>query len=105
VPITRPLTQQEVETAYEEKTGEVILERFVSLDPVAVPAVLVAGHASFTWGRDVSQAVKNAVALEAVADMALSTMALQPNPVSLPLFLLEKHYNRKHGRNAYYGQR
>jgi L-ribulose-5-phosphate 4-epimerase len=66
--------------------------------------VVVAGHAPFTWGRDVDEAVKNAVALEAVADMALATLALQPNARPLDEFLLDKHYRRKHGKDAYYGQ-
>jgi L-ribulose-5-phosphate 4-epimerase len=104
VPVTRSLTQTEVESAYELNTGEVIVERFASLDPAAVPAVLVAGHASFTWGVDVREAVKNAVALEAVADMALATLALQSNAKPLDAFLLDKHYRRKHGKDAYYGQ-
>jgi L-ribulose-5-phosphate 4-epimerase len=104
VPVTRALTQAEVETAYELKTGEVIVERFASLDPVAMPAVLVFGHAPFTWGRDVADAVKNAVALEAVADIALATLSLQPSAKPLDAFLLDKHYRRKHGKDAYYGQ-
>jgi L-ribulose-5-phosphate 4-epimerase len=104
VPVTRSLTQTEVESAYELKTGEVIVERFASLDPAAVPAVLVAGHASFTWGYDVNVAVNNAVALEAVADMALCTLTLHSNAKPLDAFLLDKHYRRKHGTDAYYGQ-
>jgi L-ribulose-5-phosphate 4-epimerase len=105
VPVTRSLTRMEVESAYELKTGEVIVERFASLDPVAMPAVLVAGHASFTWGADVHEAVKNTVALEAVADMALATLALQSNAQPLDAFLMDKHYQRKHGQDAYYGQK
>lgn len=105
VPVTRSLTQVEVESAYEIKTGEVIVERFASLDPIAMPAVLVAGHASFTWGADVVEAVKNAVALEAVADMALATLALRTDAKLLEAFLLDKHYQRKHGQDAYYGQK
>lgn len=105
VPVTRSLTAAEVEGAYEANTGEVIVERFAKLDPLAMPAALVAGHAPFAWGKDVAEAVKNAVALEAVADMALATLALRADAPSLDEFLLEKHYNRKHGRDAYYGQR
>jgi L-ribulose-5-phosphate 4-epimerase len=105
VPVTRWLIQAEVESAYEQKTGDAIVERFAALDPIAMPAVLVAGHAPFTWGHDVSDAVKNAVALEAVADMALATLALEPNAKPLEDFLLDKHYRRKHGKDAYYGQR
>jgi L-ribulose-5-phosphate 4-epimerase len=104
VPVTRFLTQSEVESDYELKTGDVIVERFAALDPIAVPAVLVAGHAPFTWGRNVGEAVKNAVALEAVADMALATFAFEPDARPLDAFLLEKHYRRKHGNDAYYGQ-
>jgi L-ribulose-5-phosphate 4-epimerase len=104
VPVTRSLTQTEVESAYELKTGEAIVERFAALDPTAMPAVLVAGHAPFTWGPDVVSAVKNAVALEAVADMALATLALQPEVKPLDGYLLDKHYRRKHGKDAYYGQ-
>jgi L-ribulose-5-phosphate 4-epimerase len=105
VPVTRALTQAEVESDYERHTGEVIVERFASLDPMAVPAVLVAGHAPFTWGRDVDEAVHNAVALEAVAEMALATLTLNPEVQPLDGFLLNKHFQRKHGTNAYYGQK
>jgi L-ribulose-5-phosphate 4-epimerase len=104
VPVTRALTQQEVGSDYETNTGEVIVERFATLDPIAVPAVLVAGHGSFTWGADVDDAIRNAVALEAVADMALATLSLQSNVKPLDAFLLDKHYQRKHGKDAYYGQ-
>jgi len=104
VPVTRTLTQAEVDSAYELNTGEVIVERFATLDPSAVPAVLVAGHASFTWGVSVHDAVHNAVALEAVADMALATFGLRSDTKPLDPFLLQKHYRRKHGSDAYYGQ-
>jgi L-ribulose-5-phosphate 4-epimerase len=104
VPVTRFLTQAEIESDYELNTGDLIVERFAVLDPIAVPAVLVAGHAPFTWGPNVGEAVKNAVALEAVAEMALATFALEPGARPLDAFLLEKHYRRKHGKDAYYGQ-
>jgi L-ribulose-5-phosphate 4-epimerase len=104
VPVTRSLTKSEVDSAYELKTGEAIVERFASLDPIGIPAVLVAGHAAFTWGPSVDAAVTNAVALEAVADMALATLTLRPNAKPLDAFLLDKHYRRKHGKDAYYGQ-
>jgi L-ribulose-5-phosphate 4-epimerase len=104
VPVTRALSKDEVESAYELKTGEAIVERFASLDPIAIPAVLVTGHAAFTWGPNVDAAVTNAVALEAVADMALATLTLRPNATPLDAFLLDKHYRRKHGKDAYYGQ-
>ena len=104
VPITRPLTQQEIEDDYEVNTGVVIVETFADLDPVAVPGVLVASHAPFAWGPTAAKSVDNAVAIEAVADMALGTLALQPNMPPVEQYLLDKHYFRKHGANAYYGQ-
>lgn len=104
VPVTRPLTEEEVSSAYEANTGRVIVERFADLDPVAMPAVLVAGHAPFTWGPTAAASVKNAVALEAVAEMALATHGLAPDAPRLEAYVLEKHYQRKHGPAAYYGQ-
>lgn len=105
VPITRPLTATEVDEAYEANTGQVIIERFADLDPVAVPAVLVAGHAPFAWGHSVAESVKNAVALEAVAQMALGTRQIRSDGPPLESYVLEKHYRRKHGPDAYYGQK
>jgi L-ribulose-5-phosphate 4-epimerase len=105
VPITRPLTAEEVEAAYEANTGHVIIERFAQLDPVAMPGVLVAGHAPFAWGKDAADSVKNAVALEAVAQMALGALQINPTAPLLEPYVLEKHYRRKHGPDAYYGQR
>ena len=103
VPCTRKLSEEEVNRNYERETGLVIVERFENLDPMAVPAVLVNGHAPFTWGKDADDAVKNAVVVEEVAKMGLNTEMLgQKQPVDH--FLLEKHYTRKHGKNAYYGQ-
>ncbi|MFO7999748.1 MAG: L-ribulose-5-phosphate 4-epimerase [Marinilabilia sp.] len=103
VPCTRKLSEEEVHRNYELETGLVIVERFENLDPMAVPAVLVNGHAPFTWGKNADDAVKNAVVVEEVAKMALNTEILgQRQPVDH--FLLEKHYSRKHGKNAYYGQ-
>jgi L-ribulose-5-phosphate 4-epimerase len=104
VPVTRPLTKAEVEEAYESNTGRVIIERFGDLDPAAMPAVLVAGHAPFTWGKDVAESVKNAVALEAVARMALGVQQIMRGAPPLEPYVLEKHYRRKHGPDAYYGQ-
>ncbi len=104
VPVTRPLTKAEVDTAYEANTGRVIIERFGNLDPAAMPAVLVAGHAPFTWGKDVAESVKNAVALEAVAQMALGVQQIMRDAQPLESYILEKHYRRKHGPDAYYGQ-
>ncbi|HEX6962984.1 MAG TPA: L-ribulose-5-phosphate 4-epimerase [Lacipirellula sp.] len=105
VPVTRQLTEREVDEAYELNTGRVIVECFAKLDPVAMPAVLVAGHAPFTWGKDAAESVKNAVALEASAAMAIDTYLLNPGAPSIPKYLVDKHYNRKHGKDAYYGQR
>jgi len=105
VPVTRPLSPEEVESAYEANTGRVIAERFGELDPLEMPAVLVAGHAPFTWGRNAAEAVKNAVALEAVAEMAIVTMAIRADAPQLENYVLEKHYQRKHGTGAYYGQK
>jgi L-ribulose-5-phosphate 4-epimerase len=104
VPVTRPLTRQEIDEAYELHTGRVIVERFAGLDPAAIPAVLVASHAPFAWGKDAADSVKNAIALEAVAAMALGTFALRLDCPPVEQYLLDKHYFRKHGSSAYYGQ-
>jgi len=104
VPVTRPLSQDEVEHAYEANTARVIVERFAELDPNSVPAVLVAGHGPFTWGRDAAASVVNAVALEVVAEMAFGTRMIDANAPDLELHVLRKHHERKHGKNAYYGQ-
>ncbi|MBQ7542987.1 MAG: L-ribulose-5-phosphate 4-epimerase [Clostridia bacterium] len=104
VPCTREMTAAEIGGAYEAETGSVIVERFRGLDPAAVPGVLVASHGPFTWGRDALEAVHNAVVLEEAAFMAWHTMQLgQTSPI--PQALLDKHYLRKHGANAYYGQK
>lgn len=105
VPVTRPLTENEVEGGYEANTGQVIIERFKEIDPLAMPAVLVAGHAPFAWGKSAAKSVDNAVALEAVAEMAWGTRQLISPPPMLENYVLEKHYRRKHGPDAYYGQR
>ncbi|NLF07060.1 MAG: L-ribulose-5-phosphate 4-epimerase AraD [Pirellulaceae bacterium] len=105
VPVTRPLSPEETAEDYEGGTGRVIVERFQQLDPAAMPAVLVPGHGPFVWGEDVSRAMHNAVALEAVADMALGTMLLDSDARALEPFVLEKHFLRKHGGAAYYGQK
>lgn len=104
VPLTRPLSDTEVEHAYEANSARVIIERFVALDPSAVPAVLVAGHGPFTWGTDVTSAVETAVALELIAGMAFGTYMIDPRAPELERHVLDKHYKRKHGRDAYYGQ-
>ena len=105
VPATRALTREEVEGDYEQATGEVIVEALGGLDPLSMPAVLVAGHAPFTWGADSAQAVENAVALEVVAASALRTELLRPGAPPLDDTLLDRHFLRKHGPGAYYGQR
>lgn len=103
VPCTRPMSRKEVEDAYEIHTGRVIVESFRELDPLSMPAVLVHGHGPFTWGKDAMHAVHHAVVLEEVAMMAFRTEVLgSKKPVDR--FLLDKHYKRKHGKDAYYGQ-
>lgn len=104
VPVTRPLSKDEVETDYEVNTGAVVVERFAELDPVAMPGVLVAGHGPFAWGKDVGKAAENAVALEAVAQMAAIAWQVNPQADAIPQYVLDKHYFRKHGPGAYYGQ-
>jgi L-ribulose-5-phosphate 4-epimerase len=104
VPLTRPLTEAEVAEAYEANTGRVIIERFAESDPRSLPAVLVAGHAPFTWGASPAESVKNAVALEAVAEMAAGVRLLRPDAPPLEDYVLRKHYRRKHGPHATYGQ-
>ena len=103
VPVTRVLTAEEVASDYEGNTGKVIIERFEGLEPLAQPGVLVAGHGPFTWGKDVMKAVDNAVSLEEIARMARFTE--QTGAVPLETYVSEKHYLRKHGPNAYYGQK
>lgn len=105
VPLTRFLTKKEVEEDYELNTGKAIIQRFKKLDPVAVPGVLVAGHAPFTWGKDAGDAVKNNLILERIAFMALHSLGLNAKLQPLPKHILEKHHQRKHGPNAYYGQK
>ena len=105
VPVTRPLAESEVTAEYEAQTGRVIVERFAQLDPAAMPAVLVAGHGPFTWGASVAQAVQNAIALEAVAEMAIGSWLIDRHGGELEPYILEKHRQRKHGPDAYYGQR
>jgi L-ribulose-5-phosphate 4-epimerase len=96
---------EEIEWDYELNTGKVIVRRFAGLDPMQVPAVLVANHGPFTWGPAAEKAVENAVVLEQCAKMALATLQLNPNQPEISRALLDKHYLRKHGKNAYYGQK
>jgi L-ribulose-5-phosphate 4-epimerase len=105
VPLARALTAPEVNEDYEGHTGKVIVERFREIRPMEMPAVLVAHHGPFTWGSGAMDAVKNSIALESVARMALYAGQLNPSVTQIPAHILEKHYQRKHGPNAYYGQK
>lgn len=104
IPCTRPMTDKEIMGEYEAQTGKVIVEAFQWKDPTFVPGVLVSGHGPFTWGRDAHEAVHNSVVLEEVARMAYAcnTLRSDMNPVSAKL--LDRHFLRKHGKGAYYGQ-
>ena len=104
VPVTRALTKKEVEDAYELNTGKVIAETFSKLDYEAIPAVLVKNHGPFTWGPTPEKAVETAVTLEFVAKAASETLRINPQTERVDGYLLDKHYFRKHGDNAYYGQ-
>jgi L-ribulose-5-phosphate 4-epimerase len=104
VPLTRALTPEEIAKDYEWATGNVIVERFRDLDPLDVPAALVRHHGVFVWGGSAKKALEAAQALEAIAQMALWTLQLQPAMPSIPKALHEKHFRRKHGATAYYGQ-
>mgnify|MGYP000623000028 FL=1 len=103
IPCTADMTKEEVEGAYEMETGNVIVKRFEGLNPVHTPGVLVKNHGPFSWGKDAHDAVHNAVVMEQVAKMASIAYAVNPKLTMNPL-LVEKHFNRKHGPNAYYGQ-
>lgn len=103
VPCTRCMNEKEVNGDYELETGNVIVERFKDLNPVHTPGVLVTNHGPFTWGKTPGEAVHNAVVLEQVAKMAFISFSVNPQLTMNPL-LVEKHFNRKHGPNAYYGQ-
>ncbi|MGB9688608.1 L-ribulose-5-phosphate 4-epimerase AraD [Thermogutta sp.] len=106
IPLTRVLSATEVEEGYELNTGRIIVERFRvgGLNPLATPGVLVAGHGPFTWGRSAREAVENAVALEEVASIAWHMLVLEPDPMPIEGYILQKHHERKHGPAAYYGQ-
>ena len=103
IPCTRKLTKAEIGSAYEKETGNVIVETFHNLDPNAIPGVLVNNHGPFSWGSDVQVAVHNAVVMEAVAKMSFYTLKIKNVP-AIDQELLDKHYLRKHGKDAYYGQ-
>jgi L-ribulose-5-phosphate 4-epimerase len=103
VPCTRLLTHKETENDYEINTGKIIIEKLGKTDPLTIPSVLVSGHGPFCWGKDAENAVYNAIALEEIAKMAFYTVLLgKTEPIDN--FLLNKHFKRKHGKDAYYGQ-
>lgn len=104
IPCTRKMTQEEIQNNYEQETGKVIVTRFKNLNPDEIPGVLVNNHGPFAWGTDADDAVHNAVVLEEVAKMAFRTLMLNPE-AEMGKILLDKHFLRKHGKNAYYGQK
>lgn len=103
IPCTADMTEEQVRGDYERETGNVIVERFKGLDPVHTPGVLVKNHGPFSWGKDAGEAVHNAVVLEQVAKMAFISKTLNPD-LKMNSLLIEKHFSRKHGPDAYYGQ-
>jgi len=103
IPCTADMTREEVEGDYERETGEVIVRRFAGIDPVHVPGVLVKNHGPFSWGKDAAEAVYHAAVMEEVAKMAAVTLGINPQATMNP-HLTEKHFSRKHGPGAYYGQ-
>lgn len=105
IPCTRSLTQQEIEEAYEKNTGKVIIETIQQRDPLAIPGIVVSEHGPFAWGNSPDNAVHNAVVLEEVAKMALFSKLLNSELTRIDQHILDKHYFRKHGSNAYYGQK
>lgn len=105
IPCARVLTQEEIDEGYEKNTGTIIIETFKDKYPMAVPAVLCTNHGPFAWGKDAKEAVHNAVVLEEVARMALFTEQLKPDVKPAPQRIQDKHYFRKHGANAYYGNK
>ena len=103
IPCTRDMTEEEVKGDYEKDTGTVIIERFKELNPVHIPGVLVKNHGPFSWGKNADDAVHNAVVLEQVAKMAFIAYQVNPN-LTMNKLLIQKHFSRKHGPDAYYGQ-
>jgi len=104
IPVTDVMTEEQIKDNYELNTGKVIVQRFAGMDPIQMPAVLVANHGPFSWGSDPAAAVEATVVLEQIAAMALGTITINPNQGPISSALLDKHYLRKHGKNAYYGQ-
>lgn len=105
VPVTEVLSQEEIDEGYEVNTGRLIIRAFAGLDPLHTPAVLVAGHAPFCWGATPAEAAHIAVVLEEIATMALNALTINPDAAALPRRLHDKHFFRKHGPGAYYGQK
>jgi L-ribulose-5-phosphate 4-epimerase len=105
VPVTEVMTKDEIQSNYELNTGKVIVRRFTDIDPIEIPAVLVANHGPFSWGKNPSEAVEANFVLERIATMALGTITINPGQGPISKALLDKHYLRKHGENAYYGQK
>jgi L-ribulose-5-phosphate 4-epimerase len=105
VPVTDVMTADEIKSNYELNTGKVIVRRFADLDPIEIPGVLVANHGPFSWGKTPAATVEAAVVLEQMAAMALGTLLINPNQDKISQVLLDKHYLRKHGKDAYYGQK
>lgn len=103
IPCTRQMTQQEIEGEYEKETGNVIVERFKEINPIYIPGVLVNNHGPFSWGKDADEAVHNAVVMEQVAKMAHISFLINPD-LKMNEHLVTKHFYRKHGAGAYYGQ-
>ena len=104
IPCTRKMTKAEIEGEYEKETGNVIVERFKDLNPEMIPGVLVNNHGPFSWGKNADDAVHNAVVMEEVAKMTFRSMILNPK-TTMDQSLIDKHFLRKHGKNAYYGQK
>ncbi len=105
IPVTKVMTGDEIKSNYELNTGKVIVRRFAGLDPMQMPGALVANHGPFAWGKGPAEAVESAVVLEQIATIALGTITINPNQKAISQALLDKHYLRKHGKNAYYGQK
>jgi len=105
IPVTEIMTADQIKSDYELNTGKVIVKKFTGMDPIKTPAVLVANHGPFTWGKTPADAVEAAVVLEKIAKMALGTISINPKQKKISQHLCDKHYLRKHGKNAYYGQK
>lgn len=105
IPCTRPMTAEEIKGEYEKETGKVIIETFADLDPAAIPGVLVYSHGPFVWGTDAINAAHNAIVMEEVAFIDFHALMLEPEHGGMQKELLDKHYLRKHGKDAYYGQK